>query len=100
MARTKKVADINEAAVREDLRELSRPGGQRGGAVMRIHETDPTIAAKNREQGAWCNLAGGMIFAVAIVVMCLGGRDVWPLAVVGLVLGCLGRTVVDSNRGR
>ena len=50
---------------------------------MRIHESDPTTAAKNREQGAWCSLLGGCLFAVAIV---------------GLAVGCLGRMVVDSNK--
>lgn len=65
---------------------------------MRVHETDPTIAAKSREQGAKAQLFGGMIFAVGMVLMVLAGPSIWPLPLAGLVIGCLSRMVVDSNR--
>lgn len=67
---------------------------------MRILETDPAIAARNREQGARAQLYGGLLFAVGMVICVMSGSATLALfPVIGLVVGAAGGMVRDSNRG-
>lgn len=66
---------------------------------MRVYETDPAIAAKNREQGGRALLFGGCLFAVGMVLVVLSGSvDLAIIPVIGLCIAAVGRMVVESNR--
>lgn len=67
---------------------------------MKVLETDPAIAARNREQGAKAQLYGGLLFAAGMVLVVLSGSgELAIFPVIGLVVAAAGAMVRDSNKG-
>lgn len=67
---------------------------------MRVYETDPAVASRNREAGGRALLFGGCTFAAGMVLVVLSGSfDLVFIPVLGLAVAGAGRMVTDSNRG-